>query len=169
MYFSKIKKDTISKDNKKLRGVSRNKLGVAVATNLDKSIFIVTSTSKPSEVSTLKAYGKYIKEGSTIIHDKEKSHNILISSLNLNSIAYSSEELKGIDDKDNPLDSVNNLHDLAKRFMRQHDSYNRDNLQDWMNLLYFILNKPNDKYEKVLRFIELSISTQKRVKYRESM
>ena len=38
--------------------------------------------------------------------------------------------------------------------MRQHESYNRDNLQDWMNLLWFILNELYDKYTKVLRFIE---------------
>ena len=168
-YFPKIESDNVTKDDKKLRGISRNKLGVAVATDLNSSIFIVTGTSKPSDKTTLLAYGKHIKEGSTIIHDKEKSHNVLVNKLNLVSKAYSSEELKDLKDKDNPLKPVNDLHMLAKRFIRQHGSYNRDDLQDWMNLLWFILNKPNDKYAKVLKFIELAINTPTRVKYRETM
>ena len=53
--------------------------------------------------------------------------------------------------------------------MRQHGSYNRDNLQDWMNLLWLILNEPYDKYTKVLKFIELAINSPKRVKYRDAM
>lgn len=168
-YFPKIESDNVVQEGKKLRGISRNKIGVAVATNMNKSIFIVTGTSKPSDRSTIAAYGKHIKEGSTIIHDKEKSHNALVKKLNLVSIAYSSESLKKLKDKDNPLKPVNDLHSLSKRFMREHGSYNRDNLQDWMNLLWFILNKPNDKYAKVLKFIELAINSPKRVKYRDAM
>ena len=53
--------------------------------------------------------------------------------------------------------------------MRQHGSYYRDNLQDWMNLLWFILNEPYDRYAKVLRFIELAINSPTRVKYRDAM
>ena len=53
--------------------------------------------------------------------------------------------------------------------MKQHGSYNREQLQDWMNLLWFILNPPNDKYAKVLKFIEIAITAPKRVKYRDSM
>ena len=53
--------------------------------------------------------------------------------------------------------------------MREHGLYNRDNLQDWMNLLWFILNGPKDKYTKVLKFIELAINSSKRVKYRDAM
>lgn len=168
-YFPKVKSDNITINGKKLRGISRNKLGVAVATNLSSSIFIVTGTSKPSEISTLLAYGKHIKEGSTIVHDKEKSHKILVDNLKLISETYSSEELKNVEDKDNPLAPVNDLHALAKSYMRQHGSYNRDNLQDWMNLLWFILNEPYDKYAKVLKFIELAINSPTRVKYRDAM
>ena len=169
MYLPKIKSETVKKNGKKLRGISNNKLGVGVATNKDKSIFIVTGTSKPSVTSTLRTYGSHIKEGSTIIHDKEKSHNALVNKLNLVSITYSSKETVGLEDKENPLDPVNNLHNLAKRFIREHGSYDRDNLQDWMNLVWFILNPPNDKYSKVLKFIEIAISSPKRVKYRDSM
>lgn len=169
MYLPKIKSETIKKDGKKLRGISNNKIGIGVATNKEKSIFIVTWTSKPSFTSTLRTYGSHIREGSTIIHDKEKSHTSLVTKLNLVSISYSSEELKNLEDENNPLEPINKLHNLAKRFMKQHGSYNREQLQDWMNLLWFILNPPNDKYAKVLKFIEIAIMEPKRVKYRDSM
>ena len=74
-YFPKIESDNVTKDDKKLRGISRNKPGVAVTTDLNSSIFIVTGTSKPSDKTTLLAYGKHIKEGSTIIHDRSFFEN----------------------------------------------------------------------------------------------
>ncbi len=74
-----------------------------------------------------------------------------------------------MDDKDNPLQPVNELHALMKRFMRMHGSYQREHLQDWMNLFYFIMNDPKDKYDKVLKFIQLAVDSPKRVKYRDTM
>ena len=47
--------------------------------------------------------------------------------------------------------------------MKQHGSNNREQLQDWMNLIWFILNPPNDKYAKVLKFIKIAIMAPKRV------
>ena len=38
-----------------------------------------------------------------------------------------------------------------------------------MNLFWFIVNEPKDKYDKVLKFIELAIDSPKRVKYRDVM
>ncbi len=141
-YFSKKKSDEILKNGKKLRGISRNKIGIGVATDGKQSIFIVTNTSKPSEASTLRTYVSHIKEGSTIIHDEEKSHNILVKSLHLQEEKYSSKELKELANKENPLQPVNQIHGLMKRFMRMHGSYERENMQDWMNLFYFIMNEP---------------------------
>ena len=40
--------------------------------------------------------------------------------------------------------------------MRTHGGYNRDNLEDWLNMFQLIKNKSNDKYDKVLKFIEIS-------------
>ena len=105
----------------------------------------------------------------SIIHDEEKSHNILVKTLHLREEKYSSKELKELSDKDNPLQPVNQLHALMKRFMRMHGSYEREHMQDWMNLFYFIMNKPSDKYDKVLKFIQLAVNSPKRVKYRDAM
>ena len=92
---------------------------------LDKdSLFIkVENTSKPSDLSTWNTFGLVIEKGSHLIHDKEKSHNVLIERLNLTSETYNSSITKGLKDSENPLDPINNIHSLIKRFMRSHGSY----------------------------------------------
>lgn len=56
MYLPKIKGETIKKYGKKIRGRSNNKIGIGVATNKEKSIFIVAWTSKLSFTSTLRTW-----------------------------------------------------------------------------------------------------------------
>lgn len=168
-YFSKAKGQIYTKEGKKLRGISRNKIGVGVACNDRSSIFIVTGTSKPSFASTKRTYMSHIAKESTLIHDDEKSHSILVKELELKSISYSSIEIKKLKDKENPLYPVNHLHFLVKRFIKSHGGYDREHLQDWLNLFWFIVNEPEDKYDKVLRFIEIAINSPKRMKYREVM
>lgn len=171
MYFPVMPKDLIrNKDGKKLKGISRNKLGVAVAFD-DNGQFLLkcTYTSKPSDKSTWNAVGLHIKEGSTIVHDGERSHNNLIRKLKLSSIVYKTKNTKNLKDSENPLDPINDIHALAKRFMKVHGGYDRDNLQDWMNLICFILSKPENRYEKIVKFIEIALDSPIRVKYRDIM
>lgn len=170
-YLPKITSETVIKNGKKLRGISRNKLGVDVAINEDKniSVYISTGNSKPSRRSTWNCYGPHIKEESTIIHDGDNSHDVLIERLQLKSEVHTTDETKGMKDDSNPLYRVNHCHDLLKRFMKAHGGYDRDNLQDWLNLFWFMTNGPEDRYDKVLRFIELAISAPKVVRFRDVM
>ena len=169
-YFPVVKSKVVTKDGKKLRGISRNKIGVGIAfDNKGNFLLIVEYTSKPSDTSTWKTFGSHIKEGSHLIHDGERSHGTLIRKLNLTSEVYSTEDTKNKEDKDNPLDPINNIHDLAKRFMKAHGGYDRDNLQDWMNLVLFILSNPTNRYEKIEKFINLALISPKKVKYRDVM
>ena len=170
MFFPVVKHKEILKEGKKLRGISRNKIAVAAAYDSKGNyMFIREYTSKPSDRSTWKALGSHIKEGSHLIHDGERSHGILIRNLKLTETVYSTEETKGLSDKDNPLDPINDIHSLAKRFMKAHGGYDRDDLQDWMNLIWFILSKPDNRYEKIDKFINLAICAPKKVKFRDVM
>lgn len=81
----------------------------------------------------------------------------------------SSKKTKGLSDKDNPLYPVNNLHLLLKRFIRNHGSYDREHLQDWLNLYWLIMNVSKVKYDKVLKFIEMAVLSPKKVRYRDVM
>ena len=124
----------------------------------DHIVLICENVSKPSLKSTWNSLGSHIKEGSTLVYDGEKSHSILIDKLKLTSVVYDADEIKKLSDKDNPLGPINEIHSLAKRFMKAHGGYNRDNLQDFMNLISFILNAPSDRYEKIDLFINMALN-----------
>lgn len=169
-YFPVEKSKEVLKDGKKLRGVSRNKIGVAVAFDEHGHyIMQVEYTSKPSDKSTWKALGTHIEPHSHLIHDGERSHGKLIRELELTSEVYTTSMTKEMKNEENPLYPINYIHGLAKRFMKSHGGYDRDNLQDWMNLICFILNKPSNRYEKIEKFIEMALNTHKRMKYRDVM
>lgn len=169
-FFSVVKSKTIKKDGKQLRGISRNKICVATAIdNHGHYLFKVEYTSKPSDKSTWKALGSHIKENSHLIHDGEKSHGILIERLKLTNEVYPATEVKKLADKDNPLDPINRIHALTKRFIKSHGGYDRENLQDWMNLVWFILSKPNNRYEKIEKFIKMALISPQKVKFRDVM
>jgi transposase-like protein len=170
IFFSVVQRKIQRKEGIQLRGISRNKIAVAVGYD-DKNhiVLSVENTSKPSMASTWKAMGTHIVPGSHLIHDGEHSHYFLINELNLTESVYPSKATKGLDDKDNPLDPINNLHALIRKYMNAHGGYNRDNLQDWMNLIWFVLSPPFNRYEKIKKFIEMAIISPERVKYRDVM
>ena len=170
MFFPVAKSKEIIKNGKKLRGISRNKLAVAVAFDNHAHIIIkVENTSKPSDRSTWNTLGSHIKPGSHLIHDGERSHGVLIRRLNLTEEVYKTKDTSNLKDEDNPLDPINKIHALSKRFMKSHGGYKRENLQDWMNLIWFILSEPSNRYEKIRKFFNIAVCTHKRVKYRDVM
>ena len=93
----------------------------------------------------------------------------MIEELELESEVYSTRETKGLSDKDSPLYPVNNLHLLLKQFIINQGAYDREHLQDWLNLFWLIMNDQKDKYDKVLKFIEMAVLLPKRVRYRDAM
>lgn len=170
MFFSVIERKKEKKDGKELRGISRNKIAVAVACDENgHKVMIDEMTSKPSKHSTWEAMGKHIKSGSHLIHDGENSHSILVEKLSLTEEIYPTSVTKKLPDKDNPLDPINDLHSLIRRYMRVHGGYDRSHLQDWMNLISFILSDPVNRYEKVKKFINIAIISPQKVKYRDVM
>lgn len=170
-FFSQIEsKKKLRPDGKEYRGISRNKFAVACAYDDNGHVILICeNVSKPSHRSTWKTLGPHIREGSTLIHDGERSHSVLIEKLNLTSIVYDAEQIKKLPDDKNPLDPINEIHSLAKRFMRAHGGYNRDNLQDFMNLISFILNDPKDRYKKIDLFINMALNEPVMVRYRDVM
>ena len=165
-FFPVIRSNEIHKDGKNLRGISRNKICVGVAVDEQgRKRMIVEWTSKASSKSTLSAFGKHILEGSTLIHDGENSHKNLIERLGLKSETYPTALTKGLPDEDNPLRKINDLHALMKRFMEQHGGYEREHLQDWMNLIWFILSEPSTVAEKFKIFVKRAVSLCKTLRF----
>lgn len=150
-----------------LRGLSRNQICIGVATDKKHTICFVEGFGKPSQKSSYNTFKDHIAPGSTLIHDKEKTHKKLVEKLSLNSITYSSAELKGLADSENPLDPVNHIHSLLKMFLNAHSGFNREDLQNYLNLYSFVINPPADHLEKVEKIINLVFQNPKSLKYRE--
>lgn len=167
-YFSVKPKDEERKDGKLLRGLSRNKICVATATDGKHVLLAVCGSAKPSKTKLLMVFGGHIAKGSTIVHDGEKSHSALIEGFKLKEELHKGSKTKGLENKDNPMEPINAVHRVLKRFMRSHPSYDRGSLQDWLNLFWFIAtNKDKTPQEKAMRFIQMAILTHKVVRYRE--
>ena len=74
-----------------------------------------------------------------------------------------------LSEEENPVTSINKIHSYIKKFMRNHEGFSRDNIQDWMNLISFIINDPENRYDKLKLFLKMAISAPKKVRFRDVM
>ncbi len=149
------------------RSLSRDKIAIAVATDGKSLVISLEGIAKPSSKSTLSAFSGRIKPESVLVHDGDKSHLALISVSGLSSEVHPTSETRGLADADNPMDEINDVHSLFKAFLRGHGGFDRADIGGWCNLFWFIWSRPAHRLEKVAKFIEMAISTRKRIKYRE--
>jgi hypothetical protein len=154
-------------DGKKLRGISRNQLCIGVATDKKYSLFLVEGYGRPTQKKTVETFHGHIAPGSRLIHDKEQTHAKLIKGLDLNSTVYASDELKGLSDKENPLEPVNRQHALVKHFLNAHGGFHRENLQGYLDLFSFVTNPPYDLVEKVDSLLNMVFQNPKSLRYRD--
>ena len=167
-YYSLMMRDRqVDEKGNYLRGLSRNQICIGVATDKKHTVCFVEGFGKPSQKSSYETFKGHIAEGSTLIHDKEKTHKKLVEKLNLKSVSYSSSELKGLADSENPLNPVNRIHCLLKMFLNAHSGFSRDDLQSYLNLYSFVINPPYDHLEKVEEIIKMVFENPKSLRYRE--
>ena len=67
----------------------------------------------------------------------------------------------------NPLNRINHYCDLLKKFLNSHPGFDRDELQDYLNLFSFMMNKPHNKLERVNILLEKAINSSKRITFRD--
>lgn len=166
-YTVRMRDIVVHEDGSRLRGLSRNQICVGVATDRNYTICLFEGYGKPSGKKSYETFKSHIKKGSTLIHDKEQTHKTLVDSLELNSIAYSSAELKGLADKDNPMEPVNRVHDLLKKFLNAHSGFNREDIQGYLDLFAFVSNPPQEPLEKLEEILKMAFSNPKSLRYRE--
>jgi len=167
--FYRVRSDEImlKENGAKLRGLSQNQICIGVATDKRYSVMIVEGDGKPTQKKTLEIFRSHIKEGSTLIHDGEPAHKKLIAELSLKSKSHSSKEMKKLPDKENPLNPVNRVHAILKKFLDAHSGFDRSELQNWLNLFTFISNPPKHFLEKVDLIINLAFQNPKLLRYRD--
>jgi len=154
-------------DGNQLRGLSQNQICIGVATDKRQTVLFVEGTGKPSQKKTFELFRNHIEKGSILFHDEETAHRKLIKELSLKSKSFSSKELRNLPDKDNPLNPVNRVHAILKHFLNAHSSFDRNELQNWLNLFAFISNPPDDFLEKVDLIINLAFQNPKLLRYRD--
>jgi transposase-like protein len=167
-FYTVRSENIVRKDNgDKLRGLSQNQICIGVATDKRHIILLVEGTGKPSQKKTVEAFRNRIEKGATLYHDEETAHRKLIEELSLKSKSFSSKELKGLPDKENPMNPVNRVHAILKKFLNAHSGFDRNELQNWLNLFAFITNPPNDFLEKVDLIVNLAFQNPKLLRYRD--
>ena len=154
-------------DETKYPGLSRNLICIGVATDKKNICCFVEGYGKPSQKKSFETFSSHIAPGSILIHDKETTHKKLVSILSLISRAYASKDLRGLKDSDNPLDPVNDIHDRLKKFLNAHSGFDRDDLQDYLNLFALVRNQPYDLLEKVDKVINMAFNNPKLLRYRD--
>ena len=167
--FYRVRSEDIERtaDGHKLRGISHNQICIGVATDKTNTLFIVEGTGKPSQKKSFEAFGKHIECGAILHHDKENAHVKMVRELGLNSVAYASADLKGLSDRDNPMNPVNRAHSILKMFLNTHSSFNRDAIQGYLNLFAFVSNPPFDLLEKIELIIKSAFTNPKTLRYRD--
>jgi len=167
-FYTVIFEDIVRKeDGSKLRGLSKNQICIGVATDKQHTLFFEEGKGKPSQKKTFEVFKNHIKPGSILIHDKESAHRKLVKELELKSIVHPSKDLKGLHDKENPMNPVNRAHNILKKFLNAHSGFDRDNLQGFLNLFAFVTNPPVDKLEKVELLVNMAFQNPKLLRYRD--
>lgn len=166
-FFPIAEKDKTVKNGKGLRGLSSNQICIGIGFDGHKTYARFEGFGKTSQRKTLAAFENHIKEGSHLIHDKEKSHTILVNKLKLESTSYDANELKKLKDKDNPLQKINHQCYLLKRFLKAHSGFDRTEIQSYINLFCFMQNPPNDHLEKVKILLISAIHLTKSLRFRD--
>ena len=123
--------------------------------------------SVTSKQKTLNAFEGHIKEHSYLIHDEEKAHKVLLKKYHLTDEVHNSKLSKGLPDSENPLNPINQECNELKRFLRNHRSFIREDIDDYLNLFIFMRDKKLSTYEKVEYLLDKAIRTREVLKYRD--
>ena len=167
-FYTVISKDIIRNDNgSKLRGKSRNQMCIGVATDKKNSVFLYEGIGQPTQKKTCEIFKNHIAPNSMLIHDEDTAHKKLVRTLSLNSISYTSKELKGLPDNENPLNPVNRAHAILKLFLGSHSGFIRKDIQGYLNLFALVTNPPDEMLAKVEIVINLAFNNPTLLRYRD--
>ena len=153
-------------DGKEYRGLSRNQICIGIACDHSSVICFVEGNGKPTKQGTLDMFASHIEPESTMSHDMEQAHGLLVKTLRLRSIVYDARQIKQLADSENPLNRINQHCRMLKLFLASHSGFIRDNLQDYLNLFCFVMNNPKDKHEKVEKFMGKAVDCRILHRYR---
>ena len=131
----------LNPDGSRLRGFSRNNLCIALGVQEKGPCFAEgAGRGKPSNARALQAYAPHIAPGSTLVHDKERSHAAVVA---------------------------NRLCFLLETLLNSHSGFERGDLQGYLNLFAVMMNPPDTKMEKAALVLDRAMRCTKTLQYRE--
>lgn len=155
-------------DGTELRGLSRNKMCMGVGTDAHGSTpYLHEGRGKTSRARTEAAFGGHIARRSTLVHDREGSHNVLVGRLSLRSEAHDARECARLPDRENPLDMVNQECNPLKKFLRAHTGFRAADLQGWLDVCWVSRNVGSDMEERVAWVLDRAMRFRGSLRYRE--
>lgn len=110
-------------------------------------------SSSPSAAHIGAALGGHVAEGATLVHDRERAHNVLVRENGLAGESYKADardpeylEAMGL---------VNNLRSWLKRCLRRFTGMDPENLQTYLNLyVYFSrVKRADERWPKIARVV----------------
>ena len=136
------------------RGLSKQKICIAVGIDSRKEpVAVVCGHGKPSSARIRKAMGAHVAKGSTLVHDRERAHNVLVRENGL------VDESHKADVRDpaylEAMELVNNLCSWIKRYLWRFTGMDPRNLQSYLNLYVYLFRVKRDdrRWPKVARVV----------------
>lgn len=149
------------------RGLSKQKVCIAVAIDVHKNpVAVVIGHGKPSSRRMEEGMLPHIAPGSHMVHDREKSHGVLIRKAGLTDEAHKAdvrdpEYLEG-------MQMVNSLCSWIKRYLWRFTGMSMDNLQSYLNwyVYLFRVKQASERWPETERVVRHLLTTAAR--YRSS-
>ena len=136
------------------RGPSKQKPCMAVGIDARKGpVAVVCGHGKPSAARIRAALGGHVAGGATLVHDRERAHNVLVRENGLADESYKADardpeylEAMGL---------VNNLCSWLKRYLWRFTGMDPENLQSYLNLYvyFFRVKRDDERWPKIARVV----------------
>lgn len=125
------------------RGPSRQKTCIAVGIDARKEpVAVVCGHGKPSSARIRKAMKARVAEGSTLVHDRERAHNVLVRENSLEDEPYKADVRDPAHLEAMAL--VNNLCSWIKRYLWRFAGMDPANLQSYLSLYVYLFRVKRD-------------------------
>ena len=143
-----------SSDFAQKRGLSKNKICIAVAIDARKNaVAVICGHGKPSSKRIKDALLPHIACGSVIVHDKEKAHNALVRAAKCADEAYKADTGDPVYLEAMAL--VNNLCSWLRRYLLRFPGMKKSNLQSYLNWFVYLfrVRRDEEKWPKTARVL----------------
>lgn len=142
------------------RGLSRNKVCIAVAIDAFKNATVVIcGHGKPSSKRIKDALLAHIAPGSVIVHDMERSHSALVKSAGCTDEAYRADVTDHVYLE--AMELVNSLCAWLRRYLSRFPGMKRANLQSYLNWFVYLFRvcRDDEKWPKTARVLRHLLMT----------